>query len=258
MKKNITVAIFSLFFFSLFISPALAESELSNLTQQKSRVETLKQRIVTLIDLAESKNRNDVVSILQELLSSAENILGKIDNKVEDIFDGWNTYRDEDIGFEVKYPLTISGKNVLLENGKIIVAKNSIINPFVVNSSLNFAEIIFPSEELTMEGIDEWINLKQKEGGMIPFERCYKDVIYNFEVALCKKRVASAVPIYYEYKEYFLSSNQGVILLSSLVLESYSTDPLNEEKTKIDMSQEEIEDFYRIMRKIISTLKILD
>ncbi len=84
MKKYITVAIFSLFFFSLFISPVLADSELSNLTQQKNRVETLKQRIVTLIDLAESKNRNDVVSILQELLFSAENILAKIEKNEKD------------------------------------------------------------------------------------------------------------------------------------------------------------------------------
>ncbi len=258
MKKFITVTIFSLLFLSLFISPALADSELSNLTQQKNRVETLKQRIEVLIDLAESKEKNDVVIILQELLSSAGNILGKIDSKVEDIFDGWNVYRNEDMGFEVKYPLAISGKNVLLENGKIIVAKDSIKNPFIVNSSLNFAEIIFPSEELVIKERDEWINLKQREGRMIPFERCYKDTIYDFEVAICEKRVANAVPIYYEYREYFLSSSREVILLSSLVLESYSTDPLNEEKTKIDMTQEEIEDFYRIMEKIISTLKILD
>ncbi len=90
MKKNITVAIFSLFFFSLFISPAVADSEISNLIQQRNRIETLKKRIVTLIDLAESKEKNDVVIILQELLSSARNILGKIDSKGEKIaHDEW-------------------------------------------------------------------------------------------------------------------------------------------------------------------------
>lgn len=82
MKKYITVAMLSLFFCSLFLSPVLAESELSNLIQQKNRIETLKQRIIILIDLAEVGGRNDIHVVLQELLFSAEKILDKIEDRI--------------------------------------------------------------------------------------------------------------------------------------------------------------------------------
>lgn len=78
MKKYIIVTTFSLLFACLSFSSVLADNELSRLTQQKDRIEILKGRVGSLIELAEKKNRNDVVLVLQELLLSTDNIFNKI------------------------------------------------------------------------------------------------------------------------------------------------------------------------------------
>ncbi len=164
MKKYITVAIFSLFFFSLFISPALADSELSNLTQQRNRVEVLKQRIVTLIDLAENKNRKDVVFILQELLISAENILGKIENKVEDVFDGWNTYRNEEYGFEIKYPGDWLIEEERVEVGLEGLVKEQVetlymVNRFISDEDFMFRPMVTIYNNKKKRSLEEWLDV---------------------------------------------------------------------------------------------------
>ncbi len=161
MKKYITVAIFSLFFFSLFISPALADSELSNLTQQKNRVETLKQRIVTLIDLAENKNRKDVVFILQELLISAENILNRVKKEKDNILE--------------EKVLEVLEKNIEFVRPKGVYTFE--ITPMYVEDAAANQLMAIYSRATTMENLKEVFIVAEKYGATVTGNRADLRVI---------------------------------------------------------------------------------
>ncbi len=80
MKKYIVATAILVSF--VFAFSVMGTGEMSDLLQQKKRVEDLRQRVVFLIDIAGSGNRLDLVVSLEKFLLSADTILSKIEEKI--------------------------------------------------------------------------------------------------------------------------------------------------------------------------------